>query len=89
MVEKPIKQYGWDEGQSLGNYLYYELSTGRIVGEVSRVGMTGSRSSASSYIDVKNSIYLGNYIDYAWAKLAVERHQAWYDDVIEGNLLDE
>ena len=81
-----IKQYGWDEGHTIGNYLYYEQGTGRIVGEVSRVGMTGSRTSASSYIDVNNAIYLGNYIDSAWAKLAVERHQNWYDNNIDNKL---
>lgn len=83
------KKYDWEEGQLLGNYLYYEVDTGRIVGEVSRIGMTGSRSTASTYIDVNNTVPLGNYIDYKWAKKAVEKHIDWYDRVIEGNLLNE
>lgn len=81
-----IKEYGWDESTTPGNFLYYEQGTGRIVGEVSRVGMIGARSSASSYIDVNNAIYLGNYIDSAWAKLAVERHQNWYDNNIDNQI---
>ena len=84
-----IKEYGWDEGTLLGNYLYYEKCTGRIVGEVARVGMTGSRSQATSFIDPNIPVYLGNYIDYAWAKMAVERRQAFYDGIVDGNLLDE
>ena len=84
-----LKDYDWIEGSLAGNYLYYELGTGRIIGEVSRVGMTGTRSQASCYIDVTNHIYLGNYIDSAWAKLAVERKQDWFDQMVEGHYLDE
>lgn len=86
MNSNEIKQYGWDESVTPGNFLYYDQGTGRIVGEVSRMGMIGARSQASSYIDVNNAIYLGNYIDSAWAKLAVERHQAWYDNNVENTL---
>lgn len=80
------KEYGWDETITAGNYLYYEIGTGRIIGEVTRVGMTGVRSSAVSHIDVRNPIYLGHYIDATWAKLALERHQNWYDNNIENTL---
>ena len=81
-----IKSYDWLEGTLAGNFLYYEIGTGRIVGEVSRVGMSGTRSQASSYIDVNNHIYLGNYIDATWAKLAVERKQHWYDNNIDNGI---
>lgn len=74
------------EGDRLGNYLYYEVGTGRIIGEVSRVGMTGTRSQASCYIDVNNHLYLGNYIDATWAKLAVERKQHWFDTNVDNSI---
>ena len=86
MVEKLSKEYDWIEGTLLGNYLYYEIGTGRIIGEVTRVGMTGVRSSAVSHIDVRNPIYLGHYIDSTWAKLALERHQNWYDGNIDNGI---
>jgi len=86
MAIKNNKEYDWVEGDRLGNYLYYEVGTGRIIGEVSRVGMTGTRSQASCYIDVNNHIYLGNYIDATWAKLAVERKQHWFDNNIDNGI---
>jgi hypothetical protein len=85
-MEKIAKDYAWDEGNLAGNFLYYEVGTGRIVGEVARQGMQGTRSRASSYIDVDHSKNLGNYIDASWAKLAVERHQQWYDSIVDSDL---
>jgi hypothetical protein len=84
---KSDKDYDWMEGTLGGNYVYFEIGTGRIVGEVSKVGMTGSRSQASCYIDVNNHIYLGNYIDASWAKLAVERKQHWFNTNVD-NAID-
>jgi len=85
MNDQP-KKYNWDESTTPGNFLYYEEGTGRVIGEVSRVGMIGARSSASSYVRVNEIIYLGNYIDSMWAKLAVERYQAWCDNNIDNAL---
>lgn len=83
-----MTEYDWQEGNLLGNYLYYETGTGRVVGEVSRVGMTGTRSSATSFIILGKEDYLGNYIDSKWAKKAVERHTQRYNLIIDGNLLE-
>lgn len=80
--------YDWVEGNLLGNYLYYEKPTGRIVGEVSRVGMTGTRSSATSFAIIDKSEYLGNYIDSKYAKNAVERYILRHNNIIDGNLLE-
>ena len=81
-------EYDWQEGNLLGNYLYYEVPTGRIVGEVSRVGMTGTRSSATSFIIIGESDYLGNYIDSKYAKNAVERYIQRHNMIIDGNILE-
>ena len=81
-------EYDWQEGNTLGNYLYYEVPTGRIVGEVSRIGMTGTRSSASSYIVIGESDYLGNYIDSKYAKNAVERYINRHNMIVNGNILE-
>ena len=80
--------YDWAEGNLLGNYLYYEKPTGRIVGEVSRVGMTGTRTSASSFVVIGKEEYLGNYIDSKYAKNAVERFIQRHNNIIDGNLLE-
>ena len=80
--------YDWAEGNLLGNYLYYEKPTGRIVGEVSRVGMTGTRSSAYSFVVIGKEEYLGNYIDSKYAKNAVERFIQRHNNIIDGNLLE-
>ena len=80
--------YDWAEGNLLGNYLYYEKPTGRIVGEVSRVGMTGTRSSATSFVVIGKEEYLGNYIDSKYAKNAVERFIQRHNNIIDGNLLE-
>ena len=81
-------EYDWAEGNLLGNYLYYEKPTGRIVGEVSRVGMTGTRTSASSFVVIGKEEYLGNYIDSKYAKNAVERFIQRHNNIIDGNLLE-
>ena len=83
-----MKSYAWEEGNLLGNYLYYDKKTGEIIGEVSRIGMTGTRTSASSYIDRKLTVYLGNYIDSKYAKKAVEEHTDWCDRMVEGHFLE-
>ena len=80
--------YDWAEGNLLGNYLYYEKPTGRIVGEVSRVGMTGTRTSASSFVVIGKEEYLGNYIDSKYAKNAVERFIHKHNMILDGNLLE-
>ena len=80
--------YDWAEGNLLGNYLYYEKPTGRIVGEVSRVGMTGTRTSASSFVVIGKEEYLGNYIDSKYAKNAVERYILRHNNIIDGSLLE-
>jgi hypothetical protein len=69
-----IKDYEWEEGTLGGNFLYYNTDTGEIIGEVSRVGMQGSRSSASSYYNRKVTVYLGNYINSDYARRAVENY---------------
>jgi len=79
--------YDWAEGNPLGNYLYYETSTGRIVGEVSRIGMTGTRSSATSFVVLGKEDYLGNYIDSKYGKNAVERFVGRHNMILDGNLL--
>ena len=81
-------EYDWAEGNLLGNYLYYEKPTGRIVGEVSRVGMTGTRTSASSFVVIGKEEYLGNYIDSKYAKNAVERFIHKHNMILDGNLLE-
>jgi hypothetical protein len=80
--------YDWVEGNLLGNYLYYEKPTGRIVGEVSRVGMTGTRTSATTFVIIGKEEYLGNYIDSKYAKNAVERFIQRHNNIIDGNLLE-
>ena len=78
----------WCEGNLLGNYLYYDTESGRILGEVSKVGMSGDRTSASAYPDPREPIHvLGQYINYKFAKKAVENHWIMYDSIIEGNLV--
>ena len=86
MIDKNYKEYQWMEGTLVGNYLYYETGTGRIVGEVSRIGMTGTRSQAICYMNVNSQVYLGNYIDSSWSKLAVERKQHWFDNNVDNRI---
>ena len=83
-----MMDYDWQEGNLLGNHLYYEKPTGRIVGEVSRVGMTGTRTSATTFVVIGKEEYLGNYIDSKYAKNAVERYIQRHNNVIDGNLLE-
>lgn len=80
--------YAWEDGQIAGNHLYFEVPTGRIVGEVSRVGMTGNRSSATSFVVIGDSEYLGNYINARHAKNAVERYILRHNMIIDGNILE-
>ena len=80
--------YDWVEGNLLGNFLYYEVPTGRIVGEVSRIGMTGTRSSCTSFIILGKDEYLGNYIDSKFAKNAVERYTLRHNMILDGNILE-
>lgn len=78
----------WCEGNTLGNYLYYDTNTGRILGEVSKVGMVGDRTSASAYPDPREPMYvLGQYINYKYAKRSVEDYWIMQDNIIEGNVL--
>jgi len=81
-------EYDWVEGNLLGNYLYYEKPTGRIVGEVSRIGMTGTRSSCTSFVIIGKEDYLGNYIDSKYAKNAVERYIQRHNMILDGNILE-
>ena len=84
-----MSEYDWQEGNSIGNYLFYETDTGRIIGEVSRVGMSGERSSASCYINPREPQFvLGQYINSKTAKRAVERHINQHNMIIDGNLLE-
>ena len=80
--------YDWAEGNLLGNYLYYEKPTGRIVGEVSRVGMTGTRTSATTFVIIGKEEYLGNYIDSKYAKNAVERFIQKHNLIVDGTLIE-
>ena len=80
--------YDWAEGNLLGNYLYFETNTGRIVGEVSRIGMTGTRSSCTSFVIIGKEDYLGNYIDSKYAKNAVERYILRHNMILDGNILE-
>ena len=84
-----MSEYFWAEGNLLGNYLYFEADTGRIIGEVSRVGMSGERSSASCYINPREPQYvLGQYINSKTAKKAIEKHIYQHNMIIDGNLLE-
>lgn len=83
-----IIDYAWEDGQIAGNHLYFEVQTGRIVGEVSRVGMIGNRSSATSFAVIGQSDYLGNYINSRHAKNAVERYIQRHNMIIDGNILE-
>ena len=80
--------YAWEDGQIAGNHLYFEVQTGRIVGEVSRIGMSGNRSSATSFVIIGKEDYLGNYINPRHAKNAVERFVLRHNMIIDGNILE-
>lgn len=80
--------YAWEDSGLPGNHLYFEIPTGRIVGEVSRIGMTGNRSSATSFAIIGKDEYLGNYINSRHAKNAVERFILRHNMIIDGNLLE-
>jgi len=81
-------EYAWEDGQIAGNHLYFEIPTGRIVGEVSRIGMTGTRSSCTSFVIIGKEDYLGNYIDSKFAKNAVERYIQRHNMILDGNILE-
>lgn len=73
----------WDEGNIAGNYLYYDEDTGLIIGEVSRVGVGADRSQAAVYPrpDVNQKL-LGQYINYKYAKKAVELYWEYNDRLV-------
>lgn len=81
-------EYAWEDGQIAGNHLYFEVQTGRIVGEVSRIGMSGNRSSCTSFVIIGKDEYLGNYISAKYAKNAVERYIQRHNMILDGNILE-
>jgi hypothetical protein len=83
-----ITDYAWEDGQIAGNHLYFEVQTGRIVGEVSRIGMSGNRSSCTSFVVIGKDEYLGNYINARHAKNAVERYTLRHNMILDGNILE-
>jgi len=78
----------WAEGNLIGNHLYYDVDDGRIVGEISRVGMSGDRTSAMVFADAVKNEVLGQFISAKHAKKAVENYWIWYDSIVQGNILE-
>lgn len=76
-----MKKYKWKEAYFNDHFYYYNLGTGRIQGEVSRLGH--DKWVATSHVDSINPINLGSFIDEDFSKTAIEEHQKWYDETIE------